>query len=75
MLLPAVVVAGVARSLFFSFSFRLAEPAELALSVSVDWDAEEAEAEVEVEVEVEVWGTAELGLSRERRSDAVAFRD
>lgn len=60
-MLPADV-AGVARSLFF----WLAVLAELALSVSVDW---------EIEVVVLVgFVTAELVLSRERLSDAVALR-
>lgn len=60
-MLPADV-AGVARSLFF----WPAVLAELALSVSVDW---------EIEVVVLVgFVTAELGLLRERLSDAVALR-
>lgn len=63
-MLPAVV-AGVARSVFF----WLAVLAELALSVSVDW-----EVEVAVVVVLVVFVTAELGLLRERLSDAVAFR-
>lgn len=59
-MLPADV-AGVARSLFF----WLAVLAELALSVSVDWEVEA--------VVLVVIVTAELGLLRERLSDAVAF--